>query len=655
MFRARFPTSFLSGCLALACLGTVKAQVPPAPAEDDDFANVPIVLTASRLKQPLNEAPGAMTVVDRKTIRLSGARTLADVLRLVPGYMSGGWNGANPLAAYHLPLDDYGTRNLVLIDGRPVYSSLYLGDTHRGMMDVMLEDIERIEVLRGANSAAYGANAMFGVINIITRHSADAPTAELSATSGGNGIDDHRVQLGGRLGKDATFRVSAGDQRDQGYLNVHDDMHLSVLDGRLDFKPTAADDIMMSAGVSYLLAGEGFAESLTNPLRTIQSKDTYLNARWQHQVSDTDQWQLSLSYMEDWKQDRAPFALVPQVSIDFGGIGFSNNIELQRKTSLGDGLRAVAGVGYREDQGHSKALYSTTGTEGFHEERVFGTIEWRATPHWLFNGGLFIGEHSLAGTYAAPRLMANWLISPEHTLRAGVTESVRTPSPFEYAGDVRYELNGMLLGETWKARGGVKPERLNSQEIGYLGRFAASQLTLDVRAYHERMKSIIRNTAYNDDFVLPFTTGLADFENFQGFDLVGIEYQMRWKPFSSGELWLNQSFEHLNWDFSNFNRDKERLPPEHATTIAWFQQLPAGMELTVIHQVIGGMTWRNADNWIRVSHRTDVRLAYPFRLHNMRAELSCTAQSIQGDQPTFLTSKQFLAPRRSFVQLKLEI
>lgn len=666
MFLARFPTPFLSGCLALACLGAAQAQDIPASTEDEDFANVPIVLTASRLKQPLNEAPGAMTVIDRKTILMSGARTLADVLRLVPGYMASGWNGANPVAAYHIPLDDYGSRNLVLIDGRPVYSSLYLGDTHRGMMDVMLEDIERIEVLRGANSAAYGANAMFGVINIITRHSADVPTAEVSATSGGNGIDDHRVQLGGRLGKDATFRISAGDQRDQGYLNVHDDMRLSVLDSRLDFKPTTADDIMMSAGVSYLLAGEGFADSLTNPLRTIQSKDTYLNARWLHQVSDSDQWQLSLSHMEDWKQDSALVMLPPEASVlyglpgalntDFGGgTGVSTDLELQRKTSLGDGLRAVVGVGYREDKGYSKALYSTTGEEGFHEERVFGTIEWRATPHWLFNGGLFIGDHSLAGTYAAPRLMANWLISPEHTLRAGVTQSVRTPSPFEYAGDVRYEFNGMLLGETWKARGGVKPERLNSQEIGYLGRFADSQLTLDVRAYHERMKSFIRNVSYNDDFKLPFTNGLSDFENFQGFDLVGVEYQMRWKPFSSGELWLNQSFEHLDWDFSNFNRDKERFPPEHTTTIAWFQQLPASMELSVIHQVTGSMTWRNIDNWIGVTHRTDVRLAYPFRIHNMRAELSCTAQSIQGNQPTFLTSRQFQAPRRSFVQLKVAI
>ena len=164
----------------LAGLAGVSAQAAErAPTEEDYFAQVPVVLTASRLDQPLNEAPGAMTVIDRETIRQSGARTVAEVLRLVPGYVLGGWNGANPLASYHVALDDFGGRNLVLIDGRSVYASSYLGDTHYGMMGVLMQDIERIEVLRGANSAAYGANAMFGVVNIITRSGVEGAQAQL--------------------------------------------------------------------------------------------------------------------------------------------------------------------------------------------------------------------------------------------------------------------------------------------------------------------------------------------------------------------------------------------------------------------------------------------------------------------------------------------
>jgi iron complex outermembrane receptor protein len=641
--------------MALACWGTAQADDISRIPDEDDFANVPIVLTASRLKQPLNEAPGAVTVIDRRTIHMSGARTLAEVLRLVPGYMASGWNGANPVAAYHVPLDDYGSRNLVLIDGRPVYSSLSVGDTHRGMMDVMLEDIERIEVLRGANSAAYGANAMFGVVNIITRHSADAPKGEVSVTMGNNGIQDRRIQLGTTQGP-VSARLSVGEQRDEGYLNAHDDRKLSLLDLRLDIKPNALDDILLEAGVNYLDAGDGFANETMNPLRTVRSRDSYLNTQWRRQLSGADELQLSANHAEEWKRDVAPFAPLPAVMIDYSGIGYRNNLELQYKSTIGQTLRGVVGAGYKEERARSDVLFSTTGAESFHEERVFGTLEWRVTPEWLLNGGLFLGQHSLAGGYAAPRFMVNWLISPEHTLRAGVTNSVRAPSLFEYAGDMRYDLNGMLLARTWKARGQVEPERVQSQEIGYQGRFPSNQVTVDMRAYRECMSTIIRNTVYTTSQTLPYSGNqLKDFTNAPGFELVGIEGQLRWKPIDAGELWLNQSFEHLIWQDEYYNLTQERQPPAHATTVAWFQHLPGGVEFTLIHQFMGSMSWRDNRDWLPVSRRTDVRLAYPFKVQTTRAEVSFTYQSIEGDRPAFLTRYDFKAPRRGFVQFRMEL
>lgn len=641
--------------MALGAAAFAQAQGPGRVAtEEDYFANVPVVLTASRLDQPLNEAPGALTVIDRNTIRLSGARTVAEVLRLVPGYLSGGWNGANPGAAYHVPMDDYGTRNLVLIDGRSVYSSIYLGDTHRGMMDVMLEDIERIEVLRGANSAAYGANAMFGVINIITRHSADTIGGEVSITSGNNGIQDRRTRIG--VGSEsASFRLSLGEQRDTGYLNAHDDKRLGQLHGRADFKPTLMDDAMVTAGVSYLSAGEGFPGNDDNPLRTVYSRDSYASAQWRHQLSSTDELQLSGNYMEDWHQDVAPYRPAPSVLLDFGGVGQRLNLELQRKMGLAADVRAVLGLGYKSEKAYSQALYSRDDWLSFHEERVFGTLEWRVAPQWLINGGLFVGQHSLAGAYTAPRLMVNWLVTPEHTFRVGVTDSVRPPTLFEYSGDIRYYLGGVLVAQTVAARGDAKLEKLHSEEVGYQGRFPAHRMTLDVRAYHERMDSIIHQREYLRVPSLPLTTNVVDYANRPGLDVTGLEYQLRWKPLDSSEIWLNQSFSNLQWDDPNWNARDERRPPESSTTIAWFQRLPAQLQLTVIYQQMGGMTWRDNRDWLAPTRRTDVRLAYPFRMGGTKAEVSFTVQSAEGDRPFFLPSKGFELGRRSFVNLRLEL
>ncbi|MDO8274774.1 MAG: Plug domain-containing protein, partial [Serpentinimonas sp.] len=118
-------------CLGLLGLagGAVQAQpMPPlellAQAEPDFFSDQPPqqVLSVTRLAQPLADAPGAVTVLDRQTLRRSGARTVTEALRLVPGYMVAGYSGANLMAAYHAPVDEYGVRSLILVDGRSLYS-----------------------------------------------------------------------------------------------------------------------------------------------------------------------------------------------------------------------------------------------------------------------------------------------------------------------------------------------------------------------------------------------------------------------------------------------------------------------------------------------------------------------------------------------------
>lgn len=653
MFRIRTVCKLLGFCAMLGggASFSLAQGVDRVASEDDYFANVPVVLTASRLEQPLNEAPGAMTVIDRHTIRLSGARTVADVLRLVPGYFSGGWNGANPVAAYHIPVDDYGTRNLVLIDGRSVYSSAYLGDTHRGMLDVMLEDIERIEVLRGANSAAYGANAMFGVINIITRHSADTIGGEVSLTYGDSGIQDRRARLG--FGDErASFRLSVGDQRDSGYLNVFDDLSLSHLHGRADFKPTVRDDLMLTAGVTYQSGGEGFAVDAYNPLHTVYTNDVYLNGQWRHQLSDADELQFSVNYMEDWRKDVAYSTDAFHILMDYGGRGERTNMEVQRKTTLSPTVRTVVGVGYKDEKTRSLPLYATDDWQSFHEERVFGTLEWRFTPEWLLNAGLFVGQHSQAGLYKAPRLMLNWLPTPEHTFRAGVTESMRTPSLSELNADIRYYLGGVLVEQEFAARGLARPEKLRSQEIGYLGRFPNQNLTVDVRLYNERLVGFIGVEKYDNP-----ETGIDDVKDYMnkpGFEIRGVESQMRWKPFEGSEIWWNQSFSTLDWEDPVLNARRERRPPQHASTLAWFQRLPGQFQLSVVYQFLGSMTWRDKRDWLAAAHRTDVRLAYPFRVGGAKAEASLTVQSAEGSRPFFLPRRNLEVGRRTFMNISME-
>ena len=152
------------GRLALfGCLTTTAFAETPEPASEKDYlADVPIVLSVSRLPQRLSEVPGAVTIIDRQMIRMSGARDVADLLRFVPGFrVSNSFESNTPQGSYHTNLSDYSNHMQVMVDGRSVYSSYLQGSTGPGLQTVALDDIERIEVYRGSNSAAYGAR-VFG-------------------------------------------------------------------------------------------------------------------------------------------------------------------------------------------------------------------------------------------------------------------------------------------------------------------------------------------------------------------------------------------------------------------------------------------------------------------------------------------------------------
>ena len=649
--------------LLAAVAGAAQAQ---SLTEDDYLAEVPVVLTASRLQQSLHDVPGSMTVLDRETIRRSGARDVAELLRLVPGYLVGGINGAFPTAAYHAPLDEYGVHNLVFIDGRSVYSSYFLGDTQRGMMAVQIEDIERIEVLRGANSAAYGANAMFGVINIVTRHAADSLGQEVQINTGSGGLSDARASLGWGDG-DAAQRLSVAQREDSGYAGAFDDRRLRLLDWRADVRPAADQNLMLRAGVSELQAGR--ADNPKDPPRDVQWHDWYLQGRWQYQLAADSELQISADFTNERYNDLTaiPYAyllggkLVKDIGVlDYSGSARRSNLELQHQLGLGAGLRAVWGLGWKVEQAESWPLFTRHEPVGYHESRAFGHLEWRPTERWTANAGVFLGDHSRIGSYVAPRLMFNHHFTPDHTLRFGVNRSLRTNTLLEVAGDMRYyNLQGLQLRRNLPGNPDIQPERLQSQEISYLGNIRPLRLTVDVRAYRERVTDMVGlrdNPDYplKPDPSLPMwpvpNTPKSYLDNRHAITVRGLEYQLNWTLREGSRLQWQQNFSQLEW--ADPAQAGENQPPARVDTLAWFQSLPGGRDFTLLWYERGAMTWHQVAQQIPGLSRIDLRLAQRWRIGSSKAEAALTVQAINGDQVDGNVSYQF--QRRAFLTLRLE-
>lgn len=211
-----------SMALLWGATGLFVADVRVALAADGDRdSDFPQVLTPSRLPQRLDEAPSTVTIIDRAMIEASGARRLVDVLRLVPGLQVGYKNNSLPTATYHGLSDEYARRLLLLLNGQRIFQ-YSRGVIEWNNLPIPLENIERIEVVRGPAAAAYGSNALQAVINIQTGSPAEYPGLSTQIAGGSDGIADGFLRYGGRVGA-MDYTLSLSSVGDSGYPGVYDD------------------------------------------------------------------------------------------------------------------------------------------------------------------------------------------------------------------------------------------------------------------------------------------------------------------------------------------------------------------------------------------------------------------------------------------------
>lgn len=641
---------FLSGAFLLsAAIGTAHANdsVGAGVSERDYLADLPVVLSVSRLAQPLDEVPGSVTVIDRDLIRRSGAREVAEVLRLVPGFLLTYRNGANPQAAYHAGMDIYGSRMQVYVDGRSLYSSFYLGDTHVALRSLALEDIERIEVLRGSNSASYGANAFLGVVNIVTRNAADTHGALLSATSGDQHIRDGVARYG--WGDAAGgFRVTASTRADHGFAGSYDDSRVSRLQFRADMQPTARDDVMLQIGASSIERGDGAGVG-TNPFRIIGDEEAHLHLRWQRQLASDEDLQVRFVHEQERPRDR--FVAVQgaiRAVADVGGTATKTEIGVQHSLRLSPMLRMAWGGELSRQTASSLPVFHVSDTISMHQWRTFASLEWRPQELWLLQaGGTYEGQSYTGGSFS-PRLSANFHVAPDHTLRAGITRAVRAPTFYELRGDTRlYSLAapGTQVSWTFLSSGTVKPETLITHEVGYLGRLRSIDLGIDARAFVERMNSRIWFSARP---VSGWPANVNDAINRPGPHVHGFEYQFDWRPLPSTRLMLAES--HIRIQRGDASETREA--PSRNTVMTWLQELPAGFDLSLISTDATPFQWAGGGDLLTRARRLDLRLAKAFKLGATRGEASITTQAIDGAYPVFKTTQRF--DRRAFANLRIE-
>ena len=492
------------------------------------------VESASRKAEQVWRTPAAVYVLTAEEIRRARATSVPEALRLVPGVQvarvdANKWavsiRGFNARAANKL---------LVLVDGRSIYDPLFSGVLWESF-DPMLENIDRIEVIRGPGGALWGANAVNGVINIITKHTRDTQGG-LAVIGGGDELTSTGgARYGWRIGRDQTARVHANfSNRDQGFRrgsDVADDAHVGSAGFRWDWHQNATDDVVVSGDIYDARAGEFRQPGDPLPAGAVdaQHHGGQLSLGWRRQLSATDLWDARI-YYQRFAFDNAN-ALRERRDV--------YHFELQRNQAVHPRHQLVWGASWRDTQdeitpGPVLSLTPAARRDQVRAAFVQDTIA-LVPQQWELTLGAKVERNDYTGTEWQPNARLAYTPSAQRLWWAAVSRAVRTPSRLE--SDV--VLAGARLGA------GFDAERLTAYELGHRWQPNA-RWVFDIAVFRH---------AYDDLLTLEPGAGLA---NRMRGDADGFELTTRWDPHQRVRLEANYSYLRLDLALDDDSADVTR-------------------------------------------------------------------------------------------------
>ena len=482
------------GYLLLASAFTAAGQRPNglADASLEELLGIRVT-SVGRKEQKLTDTAAAVYVVTREDLLRSGVSSVPEALRMVPGVQvaridsnkwavtARGFNGR------------FANKMLVLIDGRSIYTNLYSG-VYWEQYDVMLEDVERIEVVRGPGATMWGANAVNGVINIITRQAKDTQGGLLVAGTGNEDLANTALRYGGRIGDRIHYRTFGKFFNRNQMLTADgegagDSWNNMRAGGRVDIELSERDSLTMMGDLSSGLARGVLYSSFPLPQQgaLVSERISYDGGfglgRWTRKHSDRSEFSLQVYLNKERRAEHFGEAKFQTIDLDF-----QHRVSLSRRHDL------VWGLGYR---------MLTDTARGGTSAVAFEPVSWRGALASSFVqddvtlvtgrlvatfGSKFLNNY-YSGFEVQPTARLMWTPNRNQSLWGAVSRAVRTPA--RYNRDVRVPfsmgaVNGIPVHGALMGSRDFGSETVRAYEAGYrhqVSRWAGVDLALFQNEY----------------------------------------------------------------------------------------------------------------------------------------------------------------------------
>ena len=579
------------------------------------------VTTVSKQPAEVWRSAAAIFVLTHEDIRRSGATNLPALLRLVPGVQVSRVDSGHWAIGIRGLTEGFSKSLLLLIDGRSVYTPLF-GGVFWDVQDTLVEDIERIEVIRGPGGTIWGANAVNGVINVITKNSRD--TGGTFVSVGGGNVEQGRlaVRFGGSHGDGLHYRVygSGFSRAAQHHTDGrdYDDWHIGQAGFRID-AGRQGDTVAVQGDVYNGRVGDQVGVgSFFPPAQLVVGGDSRVSganllARWQHDLAGGAGLRVQAYF--DRTSRRAPHFEETRNTFD---------IDVVHYAPIGRRHKISTGAGARVNPSNFTTIYPTLTfapeDRGHHIVSAFAQDEIALVGEkaWLTIGSKF--EHnSDSGLEVQPSARFLWRPNARETVWTSVARAVRTPSRIDtdlrlaaYAGTTALPVYVTVTGSD-----DFGAESLLGVEAGYR-RLIASQVYLDVTAFHnnyDRLAGFGAGVISVEAEPILHARLAVPYQNAVGGTTDGFEISPDWRPTS----WLQMkgAYAFLTTEMAadpGTAADSqvalyEGSSPRHQGFVAASLRLPGRIELDHLYRIVGPLRSHDIPGYVTADARVGWQLS----------------------------------------------
>ncbi len=573
------------------------------------------VTTASRKTEKLWDAAAAVFVITAEDIRRSGAATIPDLLRMVPGLQVARIDASNWAISSRGFNGRFANKLLVLMDGRTVYTPLFSG-VFWDVQDTMLEEIERIEVIRGPGAALWGANAVNGVINIITRKAADSHGF---LATGGVGIEEKAfgaIRHGGHLGENAHYRLYAKyfDRDDAVYdtgEKADDDWWGLRAGFRLDWSLSAIDSVTLQGDVYDGQVHDilSYPEDPPEYMKTIHD-DTDISGgnilwRWSRELSTSSQMALQVYYD---KTSRTRLLIPLEVHQTF-------DVDFQHRFPLGERHDVMWGAGYRFirgdiDNSEFFILGEEKNTTDLFSAFLQDEIQLIRDELRLILG-VKLEHNDYTGFECQPNARLLWIPREGSVLWASISRAVRTPSRTDYElllNPATIPENAFFPGSSptslfIQGNADYGSEEMIAYEIGYRVS-PLEKFSIDIAAFFNDYDELQTSEPRSFDFSTRPARFVVATDNKMSGETYGIEVSADYDALDNWRLQAAYSYLQMKLtpdpdsrDFKAENDDDEGSNPHNQLSLRSTMDLPLGLEFDLWLRYVDELAGQGVDEY----------------------------------------------------------